>query len=73
MTKEELLFAEMKPDVAAAVKELLEENERLKDDNARLRDRNSRLNGMAITLTVRKWFLHGCHYQNPTRKERRNE
>lgn len=50
MTKEELLFAEMKPDVAAAVKELLEENERLKDDNARLRDRNSRLNGMVDGL-----------------------
>lgn len=50
MTKEELLFAEMKPDVAAAVKELLEENEKLKDENARLKDGNRLLNGMVDGL-----------------------
>lgn len=46
MTKEELLFAEMKPDVAAAVKELLEENDRLKAENTYLSGENRRLTGM---------------------------
>ena len=50
MTKEELLFTEMKPDVAAAVKELLEENERLKVENACLTGHNNRLNGMVDGL-----------------------
>ena len=50
MTKEELLFAEMKPDVAAAVKELLEENDRLKDGNNCLIAENNRLNGMVNGL-----------------------
>ena len=50
MTKEELLFAEMKPDVAAAVKELLEENERLKVEKACLTGQNKRLNGIVEGL-----------------------
>ena len=50
MTKEELSFAEMKPDVAVAVKELLEENDRLKAENAYLSGENRRLTGMVEGL-----------------------
>ena len=50
MTKEELLFAEMKPDVAAAVKELFEENDRLKTENTYLSGENRRLTGMVEGL-----------------------
>lgn len=61
MTKEELLFAEMKPDVAAAVKKLLEENEMLKDENARLRDNNRLLNGMVdgLKFAIRCYCVSG--------------